>query len=251
MSAQVAYAKEGAVAVLTIENPPVNALNVVVVTGLRDRLRQALADAGVRALVVTGAGRAFVAGADISEFGKPRPKDAPQLFEVVEQIEASPKPVVAAVNGIALGGGLEIALGCHYRVAAAGARVGLPEVTLGIIPGACGTQRTPRAGRRRDGARPDRQFEADRRGRGRRGSASSTMSSRATSSRRRSHSRSGGPTTPRRRAGRARSPTRSRPTAPTPRSSPSSASDMAQKFRGFEAPFAARRRGRGGGHQAL
>ena len=144
MSAQVAYAKEGAVAVLTIENPPVNALNVVVVTGLRDRLRQALDDASVKAVVVTGAGRAFVAGADISEFGKPRPKDAPQLFEVIEQIEELPKPVVAAINGIALGGGLEIALGCHYRVAAAGARVGLPEVTLGIIPGACGTQRTPR-----------------------------------------------------------------------------------------------------------
>ncbi|HEX7007332.1 MAG TPA: 3-hydroxyacyl-CoA dehydrogenase NAD-binding domain-containing protein, partial [Alphaproteobacteria bacterium] len=144
MSAQVAYAKEGAVAVLTIDNPPVNALNVAVVTGLRDRLRQALDDQEVKALVVTGAGRAFIAGADISEFGKPRPKDAPQLFEVVEQIEASPKPVVAAINGIALGGGFETALGCHYRVMAPTARVGLPEVTLGIIPGACGTQRTPR-----------------------------------------------------------------------------------------------------------
>jgi 3-hydroxyacyl-CoA dehydrogenase len=144
MSAQVAYAKEGTVAVLTIDNPPVNALNVAIVTGLRDRLRQALDDTGVKAVVVTGAGRAFIAGADISEFGKPRPKDAPQLFEVVEQLEASPKPVVAAINGIALGGGLETALGCHYRVMAPGARVGLPEVTLGIIPGACGTQRLPR-----------------------------------------------------------------------------------------------------------
>ena len=144
MSAQVAYAKEGTVAVLTIDNPPVNALNVAIVTGLRDRMRQALDDTGVKAVVVTGAGRAFIAGADISEFGKPRPKDAPQLFEVVEQLEASPKPVVAAINGIALGGGLETALGCHYRVMAPGARVGLPEVTLGIIPGACGTQRLPR-----------------------------------------------------------------------------------------------------------
>ncbi|MGE5147800.1 MAG: 3-hydroxyacyl-CoA dehydrogenase NAD-binding domain-containing protein [Candidatus Eiseniibacteriota bacterium] len=144
MSAQVAYAKEGAVALLTIDNPPVNALNVAVVTGLRDGLVKALADAEVKAVVVTGAGRAFIAGADISEFGKPRPKDAPQLYEVVEQMEASPKPLVAAINGIALGGGLETALGCHYRVAAAGARVGLPEVTLGIIPGASGTQRTPR-----------------------------------------------------------------------------------------------------------
>jgi len=144
MSAQVSYAKEGAAAVLTIENPPVNALNVAIVTGLRDRLKEALDDASVKAIVVTGAGRAFIAGADISEFGKPRPKDAPTLDQVVELLEASPKPLVAAVNGIALGGGLEVALGCHYRVAAAGARVGLPEVTLGIIPGAAGTQRTPR-----------------------------------------------------------------------------------------------------------
>jgi 3-hydroxyacyl-CoA dehydrogenase len=141
---QVHYAREGAVALLTIDNPPVNALNVAIVTGLRDGLKRALDDAAVKAVVVTGAGRAFIAGADISEFGKPRPKDAPQLFEVVEQLEGSPKPVVAAINGIALGGGLETALGCHYRVAAAGARVGLPEVTLGIIPGACGTQRLPR-----------------------------------------------------------------------------------------------------------
>ncbi|HVO15124.1 MAG TPA: 3-hydroxyacyl-CoA dehydrogenase NAD-binding domain-containing protein [Alphaproteobacteria bacterium] len=141
---QVHYAREGAVALLTIDNPPVNALNMAIVTGLRDGLRRALEDGAVKAVVVTGAGRAFIAGADISEFGKPRPKDAPQLFEVVEQLEGSPKPVVAAVNGIALGGGLETALGCHYRVAAAGARVGLPEVTLGIIPGACGTQRLPR-----------------------------------------------------------------------------------------------------------
>ena len=136
--------RRGAVALLTIDNPPVNAISVAVVTGLRDAMAALGSDESVHAIVITGAGRAFVAGADIREFGKPRPADAPTLPEVIDAIESSDKPVVAAINGVAAGGGLEIALGCHYRVAAPAARLGLPEVTLGLIPGAGGTQRLPR-----------------------------------------------------------------------------------------------------------
>src|SRR5207249_265542 len=134
--------RRGRIAVLTINNPPVNALSQHVRQGLRDGVTQAIADAAVGAIVITCAGRTFIAGADITEFGKP-PRD-PSLHELLAAIESSPKPVVAAVHGTALGGGLEVTLACHYRVGVETARFGLPEVKLGLLPGAGGTQRLPR-----------------------------------------------------------------------------------------------------------
>src|SRR6266550_201466 len=123
-------------------NPPVNALKHEVRLGLMEAFSQARDDPAVAAIVLTCAGRTFIAGADITEFDKP-PKP-PHLSEVIALMEAIGKPVVAAIHGTALGGGFEIALGCHFRVAAPGARVGLPEIKLGLIPGAGGTQRLPR-----------------------------------------------------------------------------------------------------------
>ena len=134
--------RRGRVAVLTVNNPPVNALSRHVRQGLHDGLGQAAADPGVQAVVITCAGRTFIAGADITEFGKP-PADPP-LHAVLDLIEGSAKPVVAAIHGTALGGGLEVTLACHYRVGVKGARFGLPEVKLGLLPGAGGTQRLPR-----------------------------------------------------------------------------------------------------------
>jgi len=134
--------RRGPVAVLTVSNPPVNALSRHVRQGLHDGLKQASADAGVHAVVITCAGRTFIAGADITEFGKPPAE--PSLHAVLDLIEGCPKPVVAAIHGTALGGGLEVALACHYRVGVKAARFGLPEVKLGLLPGAGGTQRLPR-----------------------------------------------------------------------------------------------------------
>lgn len=132
----------GSVALLTVNNPPVNALSHAVRDGLAREMREISADDGVTAVVIACEGRTFIAGADIREFGSP-PK-APHLPDVVNEIEAMEKPVVAAIHGTALGGGLEVALSCHYRVALSSAKVGLPEVKLGILPGAGGTQRLPR-----------------------------------------------------------------------------------------------------------
>jgi 3-hydroxyacyl-CoA dehydrogenase len=138
----VSLSRNDDVAVITIDNPPVNALKHEVRAGLTETLAQARDDASVRAVVIACAGRTFVAGADITEFGKPR--QPPSLSDVIVLLESMQKPVVAAIHGTALGGGLELALGCHYRVAAPGSRLGLPEIKLGIIPGGGGTQRLPR-----------------------------------------------------------------------------------------------------------
>jgi 3-hydroxyacyl-CoA dehydrogenase len=142
MSPVVRYERQGAVGVITVDNPPVNALSRAVRQGLIDGLMQGLGDEAAKALVVIGAGRTFIAGADIKEFGKPM--EPPDLNRVIAGLESSAKPTIAAIHGTALGGGLEVALGCHYRIALAAAQVGLPEVKLGILPGAGGTQRLPR-----------------------------------------------------------------------------------------------------------
>lgn len=142
MSDKIGYERIGNIAVLTVRNPPVNALSTAVRQGLWDRMDQAEKDEGVQAVMIVGEGRAFFAGADITEFGKP-PQD-PALPDLINRIEASPLLVVASMHGVSLGGGLEVALGCHYRLAVPKARVGLPEVHLGLIPGAGGTQRLPR-----------------------------------------------------------------------------------------------------------
>lgn len=142
MSSPISYSHDGAVAVITVDNPPVNALSQPVREGLSKAIKRFEGDRKARAAVIVGAGRTFFAGADIKEFGKPLA--APGLPDVVNLIEACSKPVIAALHGTALGGGFEVALGCHYRVAVASAKIGLPEVNLGILPGAGGTQRTPR-----------------------------------------------------------------------------------------------------------
>lgn len=133
---------EGEIAVLTLDNPPVNALSHILREGVAAGLEAAAADPAVKAIVLICAGRTFIAGADIKEFGKPIA--APTLQDLQDQIEALDKPVIAALHGTALGGGLELALACHYRIASPSAKVGLPEIKLGIIPGAGGTQRLPR-----------------------------------------------------------------------------------------------------------
>ncbi|QFU08012.1 Fatty acid oxidation complex subunit alpha [Rhodobacteraceae bacterium THAF1] len=142
MTNPVRYETEGQIAVITVNNPPVNALGHAVRQGLMDAANRFAGDDAAQIAVIVGAGRLFLGGADISEFGK-TPQD-PILPDVIDRIEALEKPVVAAIHGAALGGGLEVALGCHYRVALKGAKIGLPEVGLGILPGAGGTQRTPR-----------------------------------------------------------------------------------------------------------
>jgi 3-hydroxyacyl-CoA dehydrogenase len=144
MSAEdsIRYAVDDGVAVLRMVNPPVNALSAPVRTTLAAVLRRAEADAGVTAIVIGAEGRTFSGGADITEFGKP--PVPPLLPELIDALDGMQKPVVAAINGAALGGGLELALGCHARIAAPAARLGLPEVKLGLLPGAGGTQRLPR-----------------------------------------------------------------------------------------------------------
>lgn len=133
---------EGEVAVLTLNSPPVNALSAGVRTAIDGGIRQALANDAVKSIVLICEGRTFIAGADITEFGKA--PSGPSLFDALSMIENASKPVVAAIHGTALGGGLEVALTCHYRVAVPSAKCGLPEVNLGLLPGAGGTQRLPR-----------------------------------------------------------------------------------------------------------
>ncbi len=139
------YQAHDDVAIITLSNPPVNGLGLATRQAVTDALARANADASIKAIVLTGAGKAFSGGADIKEFGSPKALQEPNLLSVILAVENSAKPVVAAVNGVCMGGGLELALGCHYRIAAPGCNVALPEVKLGLIPGAGGTQRLPRA----------------------------------------------------------------------------------------------------------
>ena len=141
MDNPVSLRRDGNVAIITIDNPPVNALRHGVRNGILDCVTAARDDANVEAIVLTGAGRTFVAGADITEFGKP--SQPPGLMDVISVIDDIKKPTIAAVHGTPLGGGLELTMGCHFRVAAAGTRLGLPEIKLGMIPGAGGTPRLP------------------------------------------------------------------------------------------------------------
>ena len=138
------YEVRGSVAVVTLNNPPVNGLGFDTRRGIADGVDRANADPAVKAIVITGAGKAFSGGADIREFGSPKAIAEPNLLSLWLQFEASAKPIVAAMHTVVMGGGLELALACHYRVAAPGTQVALPEVKLGLVPGAGGTQRLPR-----------------------------------------------------------------------------------------------------------
>ncbi|WP_226660635.1 3-hydroxyacyl-CoA dehydrogenase NAD-binding domain-containing protein [Alteriqipengyuania lutimaris] len=142
MTSPIRTERHDNVLVIISDNPPVNALGQAVRAGLVDGISEALSDDNVEAVVIRCDGRTFFAGADITEFGKP--PQGPSLPEALDKLEASDKPVVAAIHGTALGGGCEVALACHYRVAVPSAKMGLPEVKLGLIPGAAGTQRLPR-----------------------------------------------------------------------------------------------------------
>ena len=138
------YTLHGDVAVITLNNPPVNGLSLATRTAIVAGLNKALADDAIKALVITGAGKAFCGGADIREFNTPKTLTEPTTRGVIAELEASTKPVVAAIHSVAMGGGLELAMGCHFRVAAPNAQIALPEVKLGLLPGAGGTQRLPR-----------------------------------------------------------------------------------------------------------
>lgn len=138
------YQVHGAVAVITLNNPPVNGMGLATRTAAVAGIERALADVAVKAIVITGAGKAFSGGADIREFNSPKALAEPSLHTFIATAESSTKPVVAAIHTICMGGGLELSLGCHYRVALPGAKIALPEVKLGLLPGAGGTQRLPR-----------------------------------------------------------------------------------------------------------
>ena len=137
----VRFEVDDGIGVITIDNPPVNALAPGVRDGIVEAIEKGEADPSVKAMVMMGAGRSFIAGADIRAFGKPRPAPRRTTYDA---LEGAKKPVVAAIHGYALGGGLENALACHYRIAVPSAKVGLPEVLIGILPGGGGTQRLPR-----------------------------------------------------------------------------------------------------------
>src|SRR5258708_20387798 len=146
MSDLVLTSKDGEVGVITVNNPPVNALSPGVPQGIAAAVEQFGKDDSIKAIVLIGGGRTFIAGADIKEFGKITSGDKSRdlgFLRILDSIEQSSKPVVPAIHGTALGGGLETAMACHYRVAVKTAQVGQPEVKLGIIPGAAGTQRLP------------------------------------------------------------------------------------------------------------
>ena len=130
------YEVRGAVAVITLNNPPVNGLGMDTRKAVAEGIERAEDDAAVKAIVITGAGKAFSGGADIKEFGSPKALAEPNLLSLIKRVESASKPVIAAIHTVCMGGGLELALGCHDRVAAPGASIALPEVKLGILPGA-------------------------------------------------------------------------------------------------------------------
>lgn len=132
------------IAVITLDNPPVNSMGIVTRTAIDDGVTKAIADASVAAIVITGANGIFTGGADIREFGLPVGMQSPNLHDLIRTFEASPKPIISAINAVSMGGGTEISLGAHYRVAAPGVKIGLPEVKIGLLPGAGGTQRLSR-----------------------------------------------------------------------------------------------------------
>ena len=139
------YEVRGAIAVITLNNPPVNGLGYETRKAVAEAVEKAEDDTAVKAIVITGAGKAFSGGADIKEFGSPKALAEPNLLSLIARVEGASKPVVAAIHTVCMGGGLELSLGCHYRVVSPGAAIALPEVKLGILPGAGGTQRLPRA----------------------------------------------------------------------------------------------------------
>src|SRR5438477_6362381 len=138
------YRLQESIAVITLDNPPVNGLGFDTRVEAAAGIDRALADTSVTALVLTGGSKLFSGGADIREFNTPKATAEPTLHTLIRMAESATKPVVAAINGICIGGGLELALACHFRVASAGATIALPEVKLGLLPGAGGTQRLPR-----------------------------------------------------------------------------------------------------------
>ncbi len=144
MSDIVTLTLNGPIATIGMNKPPVNGLGAALRTGIADGFEAAFGNPAVEAIILIGTPRAFSAGADVAEFGTPKATRAPHLRTLIDMIESGPKPVIAAISGQCLGGGLELALGCHFRVALADANLGLPEVKLGLIPGAGGTQRLPR-----------------------------------------------------------------------------------------------------------
>src|SRR5512139_3469875 len=138
------YEVRGDVAVVTLNNPPVNGLGYDTRKAFAEGIERAVGDPAVKAIVITGAGKAFSGGADIREFGSPKAIAEPNLLSLIRMLDDCPKPVVAALHSVCMGGGLELALGAHYRVAAPGTNIALPEVKIGLVPGAGGTQRLPR-----------------------------------------------------------------------------------------------------------
>ncbi|MFN5099301.1 MAG: 3-hydroxyacyl-CoA dehydrogenase NAD-binding domain-containing protein [Burkholderiaceae bacterium] len=138
------FSERGDIAVITLDNPPVNGLGFATRSGIVDGVQRAIDHPAIRAIVLIGSGKGFSGGADIREFNTPKAMQEPSLHTVIRTIESCEKPVIAAIHGLAMGGGLELALGCHYRVASSAAQIALPEVKLGILPGAGGTQRLPR-----------------------------------------------------------------------------------------------------------
>ena len=144
MSDAASYSVRDGIAVITMNNPPVNGLGSVLRPGIMDGIKKAGADPAVKALVIIGSAKAFSGGADIREFNTPKMNVPPSLPEINDAQDACPKPMIAAIGGFALGGGCELALGCHYRVALPKSLIGLPEVKLGLLPGSGGTQRLPR-----------------------------------------------------------------------------------------------------------